>query len=49
LADLGPSFSEKSYIGNKKDGIKTGCSAIDLKSHPQESRDVVSESNGPSA
>jgi hypothetical protein len=32
MADLGPAFPEKSYIGNKKDGIKTGRPAIDLKS-----------------
>jgi hypothetical protein len=32
MADLGPAFPDKSYIGNKKDGIKTGRPAIDLKS-----------------
>jgi hypothetical protein len=32
MADLDPAFFEKSYIGNKKDGIKTGRPAIDLKS-----------------
>jgi hypothetical protein len=33
MADFGPSFPEKSYVGNKKDGIKTGHPAINLMSH----------------
>jgi hypothetical protein len=32
MADLGHFFAEKSYIGNKKDGISTGLPAIDLMS-----------------
>jgi hypothetical protein len=46
MADLGPGLPEKSYIGHKKDGIKTGRPTLDLYSRESNELNIYGLEHG---